>query len=190
MHIIGYIVQGDRTSHGGQVLECHARRSINGMRLARVGDPVWCPRCKRMTQIVTSRYPQVTDDNIAAAFHLDLTDCGAQLYSRFNDYAGYGTGAAVGNSAKSTAASGDPARAADLQEHFILHGQASGAKLAGLAYTVHTAEGGAFDGKTDEEGRTSVVWTAAPSDLKIVLRAWTDRSDDPYHFPESPFEER
>ena len=40
MAIVGFIVKGDRTSHGGQVVECTSRRSIDGLLVARVGDLV------------------------------------------------------------------------------------------------------------------------------------------------------
>lgn len=186
MHIIGFIVQGDRTSHGGQVLECQSRRSINGIRMARVGDPVWCPRCKRVAKIVTSRYPQVTDDNISAAFDMDTTDCGAQLYSRFNDYAGYSSGGSSdNNSSKSKATSNNSNEAARSQEHFILQDRETGEELVGIGYTLKTPDGRSLDGETDEQGRTNVVWTSAPDEVSIVVHPQPSKSDDSYHFPEA-----
>lgn len=187
MHIIGFIVQGDRTSHGGQVLDCQSRRSINGIRVARIGDPVWCPRCKRMAKIISSRYPQVTDDNIPVAFDQDMTDCGALLYSRFNDYAGYSAGGDDGDrpSKKTKTASGSSNQTASAQEHFILYCRVSGKELEGIAYTLKTQDGDTIDGETDELGRTNVAWTGSPDEVSLALRPQAGKSDDPYHFPES-----
>ncbi|WGG52411.1 PAAR domain-containing protein [Rugamonas sp. DEMB1] len=79
MNVIGFIVLGDRTSHGGTVISCSTNRYINGIRAARMGDIVMCPRCKRATKIITSRFPKSKDDGIPAAFDMDMTDCGARL---------------------------------------------------------------------------------------------------------------
>lgn len=186
MQIIGFIVEGDRTSHGGQVIACQARRSINGITVARLGDKVWCPRCKRMTQIVTSRFPQVTDDGIPTAFDMDMTDCGAQLYSRHNDHAGYGLEGDSSPPAKSKAkaASQSTGKTAKVQEHFVLHDRETDKVLTGLAYTLNMPDGRAIDGETDDEGRTSVVWTSAPDDITVTVLPEPGKSDDPYHFPE------
>ena len=124
MAIVGFIVKGDRTSHGGQVVECTSHRSIDGLLVARIGDLVWCPRCNRMTKIVTSRFPQVKDNGVPSAFDLDTTDCGALLYSRHNNHAGYGSpdtvarGAAKARTAAKTLSNGRGA--ASVQEHFVL----------------------------------------------------------------------
>ncbi|RPE05157.1 DUF3396 domain-containing protein [Burkholderia pseudomallei] len=40
-----FIVEGDTTSHGGHVFGCASISMINGMRIARLGDMVSCPKC-------------------------------------------------------------------------------------------------------------------------------------------------
>ena len=155
------------------------------MKVARVGDLVWCPRCKLETRIVTSRFPQVTDNGVPGAFDQDMTDCGALLYSRHNGHAGYGSGDAL--SAPAQAARSSDAPAGD-QEHFALS-EATGAPAAGVKYTVQTADGRATEGATDAEGLTGVVWTDAPDGARLTVDGKDDAGGDPYHFPESDAEE-
>jgi uncharacterized Zn-binding protein involved in type VI secretion len=188
MAIVGFIVKGDRTSHGGHVVECTSHRSIDGLLVARVGDPVWCPRCNRMTKIATSRFPQVKDNGVPSAFDLDVTDCGAQLYSRHNNHAGYGSPDAVASTAATarTAAKTPRSRgdAGNVQEHFVLRRDGSDEGLAGTKYTLSTADGRVIDGETDEQGRTGVVWTDGPEETQLVLGRTDDTGNDPYHYSE------
>lgn len=189
MAIVGFIVKGDRTSHGGQVVECTSHRWIDGLLVARVGDLVWCPRCNRMTKIVTSRFPQITDNGVPSAFDLDTTDCGAVLYSRHNNHAGYGSNDSPA-SGPATARAPAPAprsteEAASVQEHFVLREDGSGKELAGVKYTLRTADGRVIEGETDEHGRTDVVWTDSPESMQLVLGMTNDTGDDPYHYSET-----
>jgi uncharacterized Zn-binding protein involved in type VI secretion len=189
MAIVGFIVQGDRTSHGGHVVECTSHRSIDGLLVARVGDPVWCPRCKRMTKIISSRFPQVKDNGVPSAFDLDMTDCGAQLYSRHNNHAGYGSNdspVSISVTPKSAATTSRGAgETASVQEHFVLRQDGTGKALAGVKYTLSTAGGRVIEGETDEGGRTGVVWTDGPEDTALVLGRTDDTGDDPYHYSET-----
>jgi uncharacterized Zn-binding protein involved in type VI secretion len=59
MAIIGFIVLGDRTSHGGTVISADPAWTIDEQPVARVGDKVSCPRCKRTSTIVSSRFSVV-----------------------------------------------------------------------------------------------------------------------------------
>ena len=168
MAIVGFIVKGDRTSHGGQVVECTSRRSIDGLLVARVGDLVWCPRCNRMTKIVTSRFPQVTDNGVPSAFDLDTTDCGAALYSRHNNHAGYGSNDSPASSpATVKAAVPAPRRteeAASVQEHFVLREDGTGKELAGVKYTLRTADGRDIEGKRMSMGVPTWYGPTAPKE--------------------------
>jgi uncharacterized Zn-binding protein involved in type VI secretion len=189
MAIVGFIVKGDRTSHGGHVVECTSRRSIDGLLAARVGDLVWCPRCNRMTKIVTSRFPQVTDNGVPSAFDLDTTDCGAVLYSRHNNHAGYGSDDAPAGSSATVGAAVQVPRSTEeavrVQEHFVLRRGGTEEALAGIKYTLRTADGQVIEGETDEHGRTDVVWTDRPEDMQLVLASTDDTGDDPYHYSET-----
>jgi uncharacterized Zn-binding protein involved in type VI secretion len=194
MGIIGFIVLGDRTSHGGKVLECNSRRTIDGIPVARLGDLVWCPRCNRATKIITSRFPQIKENGIPSAFDMDMTDCGALLYSRHNNHAGYGSNAPTSN--RATAASSTAKATAissgngpSVQEHFVFHDTDTGKGIVGLKYTLTSNDGRAIQGETDEHGRTGIVWTDSPNDLEVLLHAPHGESDDPYHFSETSSED-
>lgn len=195
MAIIGFIVLGDRTSHGGTVIACSTNRYINGVRVARLGDLVMCPRCKRATKIITSRFPQCKDDGIPAAFDMDMTDCGAHIYSRHNGHAGYGDNADPGAPAAKAspkARSNPPASddAPGVQEHFVLRDSESGEGFIEMEYTLDIADGRTIEGETDEQGRTNVVWTHSPDTISALLHPQPGKSADPYHFPEPASEDK
>jgi uncharacterized Zn-binding protein involved in type VI secretion len=181
--IIGHIVLGDRTSHGGTVTSADPTWTINGQPIARVGDEVSCPRCRRTSIIVTSRFPSVIDSGQAAAFDQDRTDCGAVLYSRHNGHAGYDDGAgSAGNAAAVHPTGYQPEQALQFQEHFILRDSATGRPLAGWSYLVRTSEGQEVKGTTDVEGRTDVIWTGSPEPVEVTASPPVAKSKDPYHY--------
>jgi uncharacterized Zn-binding protein involved in type VI secretion len=99
MSIIGFIVVGDTTSHGGTVITGDPTWTIDGIPVARVGDTVFCPLCQRTTVIVSSRFPTLTDNGMPAAYDQDHTDCGAVLYSRHNGHVGWDDGGAESGAA-------------------------------------------------------------------------------------------
>jgi uncharacterized Zn-binding protein involved in type VI secretion len=74
-----FILLGDKTSHGGTVIEASGQSSVGGVRIARVGDKVACPiRGHGVCPIVTGD-PTMMMDGTAVARTGDLTACGAQL---------------------------------------------------------------------------------------------------------------
>ncbi len=77
-----FIVLGDKTDHGGEVIEASGVTDTHGKRLARVGDKVTCPKKGHggTTQIVSGDLTMVIDGK-AAARHGDKTACGATLLS-------------------------------------------------------------------------------------------------------------
>ena len=74
------IVLGDRTSHGGTVIEASAVTDTGGRRIARVGDKVTCPKKGHGgTTVIVSGDPTVIIDGQPAARHGDTCACGATL---------------------------------------------------------------------------------------------------------------
>lgn len=197
MAIIGFIVLGDRTSHGGAVISADPTWTIDNQPVARVGDKVSCPRCKRTSTIVTSRFPMMIDMGQPATFDQDRTDCGALLYSRHNGHAGHndGQGDTTAASAASPAAASAvaaeesyaPRKAPRFEEHFALRDSASGEPLKGWLYSVITADGQQIEGETDQQGRTQVVWTDSPEPVQITARPPARPSDDPYHVADGDY---
>lgn len=82
-----FIVVGDKTSHGGVVIEGSPTSVTEDKPIARVGDKVTCPKrgCPRTTVIASTSDPSIIVDGKPGAFHGDKTACGATLISsQFN----------------------------------------------------------------------------------------------------------
>jgi uncharacterized Zn-binding protein involved in type VI secretion len=76
-----FIVLGDKTDHGGEVIEASGVTETHGKRIARVGDKVTCPKKNHGTCEIVSGDNTMTIDGKAAARHGDKTACGAMLLS-------------------------------------------------------------------------------------------------------------
>jgi uncharacterized Zn-binding protein involved in type VI secretion len=77
-----FIVIGDKTDHGGVVIQGAPSTDAAGIKIARVGDQVTCPRKGhgRVT-VIASGDPTCIIDGQPAARHGDKTACGATLLS-------------------------------------------------------------------------------------------------------------
>jgi uncharacterized Zn-binding protein involved in type VI secretion len=75
------IVLGDKTSHGGTVIEASAESSIGNSPIARMGDKVSCPRKGHGTCPIVTGDATCLIDGKPAAREGDVTSCGAQLIS-------------------------------------------------------------------------------------------------------------
>lgn len=76
-----FIVLGDKTDHGGEVIEASGVTDTHGKRIARVGDKVKCPKKGHGTTEIVSGDLTMLIDGKAAARHGDQTSCGAKLIS-------------------------------------------------------------------------------------------------------------
>lgn len=74
------ITIGDRTSHGGTVLEGSPFSDTGGKSISRVGDKVSCPRHRTTT--IASGDPTMLVDGKPAARAGDKTSCGATLIAQ------------------------------------------------------------------------------------------------------------
>ena len=75
-----FILIGDKTSHGGVVIEGAPMSDTAGKRIARVGDKVTCPQLGHNgTTVIVTGDPTCIIEGRAAARHGDLTACGASL---------------------------------------------------------------------------------------------------------------
>jgi uncharacterized Zn-binding protein involved in type VI secretion len=68
---------GDKTSHGGAVLEASPHSDSGGVGVARMGDKVSCP--KHGNNAIVSGDTTMIVDGKAVARHGDKTACGATL---------------------------------------------------------------------------------------------------------------
>lgn len=76
----GVIRLGDKTTHGGKVVQVASTSTVDEIRIARIGDVVTCPQCKGTYTIVEGE-PTCLDDDIPIALHGHKTTCGAALIS-------------------------------------------------------------------------------------------------------------
>lgn len=74
-----FIVLGDKTDHGGEVIEASGVTDSHGKRLARVGDKVTCPKKGHGTTVIATGDATMIIDGRPAARHGDKTACGATL---------------------------------------------------------------------------------------------------------------
>lgn len=77
-----FIVVGDKTDHGGEVLTGSPVTDAAGKPIARVGDKVKCPKKGHGGEtVIASGDPTCIIDGQPAARHGDKTSCGAILLS-------------------------------------------------------------------------------------------------------------
>lgn len=72
---MSYVVrEDDPTTTGGFVLSASATQLMDLRRLARMGDPVWCPACRTVGYIAQGN-PTFIDEYIAVATHGHNVKC-------------------------------------------------------------------------------------------------------------------
>jgi len=101
---------GDPTTHGGKVVSASSPTSVNGIRVARLGDTVSCPRKGHGTTTIVEADPAWGLDGIPVALQGHHTSCGAALISTLTSlgraYEGSGTPGSAGQSAATPSATG------------------------------------------------------------------------------------
>jgi len=166
-----FIVLGDQTDHGGQVIEASGMSFVHGRRMARVGDKVTCPKHGHgHTTVIVTGDPTMIVDGQPVARHGDKCACGATLIAS-QGVAGAGTAAAPAapqrpnvetEIAKGLAvqqpARTRPAANAAYDRCFRLTDSLTGAPLARQPYRLE-ANGQVLEGMTDENGHTAPIPT-------------------------------
>ncbi len=76
------ILLGDKTDHGGVVIQASGVSTSGGKGMARIGDQVTCPiKYHGGTTVIVSGDPTMIVDGQPVARHGDKTACGATLIS-------------------------------------------------------------------------------------------------------------
>ena len=182
-----FIVLGDQTDHGGQVIEASGMSFVHGRRIARVGDKVTCPkRGHGHTTVIVTGDPTMVVDGQPVARHGDQCACGAILLAsqgvagagsasapaapqRPNVEAEVGKGLAVQQGLKTRpkrhanvsdrrASYGVRFRAIDLDTHEI---------LPNCNYTLVPHGGSPVTGKTDAQGYTQPIESPLPEPVTV-----------------------
>lgn len=164
-----FIVAGDRTDHGGIVIEASVMTNTHGKGIARVGDQVTCPKRGHGTTVIVTGDPTMIIDGKPAARHGDKCACGAtlissQFVSTVGDGASSGHRAATSRSAQTSAATAGAFAAYvehssavsptdDDLEYFFVAQRDDGLPVP-LAYRVDGEEGKLHEGRLGQNGET------------------------------------
>lgn len=173
-----WIVVGDTTSGGGNVVTGSPFTDIDGKSVARIGDNVICGR--HGATVIATGDPTIIIDGQAVARHGDACACGCMLVSAQQMHVFVDSGGAAGTrvgsatsaaiAAAATQAAAGLAKAAaaastgkyDEQLRFV---NANGARLADVGYLLHLADGSQVEGTTDSDGRTGRISTKTPQQI-------------------------
>lgn len=182
-----FVVQGDKTSHGGTVITGSSLSDCDGKPIARVGDMSSCPLCKGVFPIVQGDQSNIID-GVPVAYHGCKTACGAMLISgqirtltepssgavpgaegggtsgSVNGFGLVGSGLAASYQDESHEA--DPER---FQGRFQLISVDTGEPVAGKPVRVRSTDGQYLTGTTDAEGFTQWVERKAAESLAFDL---------------------
>jgi uncharacterized Zn-binding protein involved in type VI secretion len=172
---------GDKTSHGGTVLEGSPADICMGKPIAYIGHKVQCPKCKGTFPIVQGALT-TTFYGKGVALAGMKTACGAVLIaSQFTDIVEYGGGtAAASSSSRSSQAraagpsplSGtacspkqDETGDAQFDERFVLLDELTGEPLACTEYAIRRTSGAIEHGTTDAQGHTHLLSATASAEV-------------------------
>ena len=72
-------ILGSQTSHGGSVTSCSGTVLCGGVKVARVGDLVWCPIHGHGVGTITTGATGINIDGQTAAHVGSMTSCGATI---------------------------------------------------------------------------------------------------------------
>lgn len=177
LHMLPFIVQGDKTTHGGTVLAGSPFSDCEGKPIARVGDMVACPKCRGVFPIAEGDQSNNVD-GAPVAYHGCKVACGASLISsQVRTLTHPSSGNALKASSDSPedllasksfgaigagmAAAYQDARIDDVGDRyrgrFQLVSMEDGKPISGRSIRVRSTDGQYVTGTTDEEGYTQWV---------------------------------
>lgn len=83
----GFVVLGDKTTHGGQVISASSTHDVDGKRVALVGDLVMCPLPFHGVNSIIEGCTDWSEDGRALVVNGCLCACGCQVISSTPDWA-------------------------------------------------------------------------------------------------------
>ena len=184
------IVLGDKTDHGGEVIEASGVTDTHGKQIARVGDKVYCPKKGHGTTVITTGDNTMIIDGKAVSYHGCKTSCGATLISS-QAVTTVNFGSSCSASATTSSASGAASQVSQAgqtgqasaasrasqseqteqaDQRFLLLDESTKEPLANRLYRLKF-RGSTTEGRTDTEGRTSAVAGAVGEEVEIEVFA-------------------
>ncbi|MBC7993421.1 MAG: PAAR domain-containing protein [Rhizobacter sp.] len=178
------IVLGDKTDHGGEVIEASGVTDTHGKRIARVGDKVYCPKKGHGTTVITTGDNTMIIDGKAVSYHGCKTSCGATLISsQAVTTVNFGSGGsasasmsiamgAASQSGQASAASkaSQAEQTEQADQRFLLLDESTKEPLANRLYRLKF-RGSSTEGRTDTDGRTSAVVGSVGEEVEIEVFA-------------------
>ncbi|MBA8735676.1 PAAR domain-containing protein [Chromobacterium violaceum] len=163
---------GDKTDHGGTVLEAFPTLVVFGKPAAGVGHKVSCPKCKG-TFVIVEGATNTSFMGKNVAIEGMQTSCGATLIASQGQSTinvDSGAAAAITSSPAQIASALTAASASEklFDQHFIVHDK-NGAPLPNWPYTIELANGQTISGKTDDMGKTSKVSSDAADSVTLHI---------------------
>jgi uncharacterized Zn-binding protein involved in type VI secretion len=178
------IVEGDKTSHGGTVMEGSAFSLTGGRKIAREGDKVYCPRCKRMTSIICGDQTMIVD-GAPVARDGDKTSCGATLIAgqqqTYRDNGGGNVGSFASlfspySESEAVPVANQQEANDELEQYFEFIDASTGKPVSGLQYKIEKEGVLLLDNATLSEGKTQTFSMKEHPD-ELSLTAWVPLGD-------------
>lgn len=168
------ICKGDRTSHGGVVLEGDGICTTGGRPITKMGHMTFCPLCKGKFPIVEG-LNFFTFLGVGTVVDGMKTACGAKMIASqhamvIDDGAGGGAGAVA---APPRVAS----NSADFGAMFRAVDKTTGKPVHGMHYRIELSDGRTLQGATNEQGETERLIAKDRIDAKLFWEAG-DTGDD------------
>lgn len=153
----------ERKGHGLQGRQNQPRRRVltgfdlstwNGIPQARLGDQVFCPKCKPHKHVI-SAVSGMNVHGVQSALHNDVTSCGATLIAESASPAEVTSAMAF-------------MRGDAHDEQFLLHDE-QGRPMVHTFYTLKFPDGCLVHGQTDEAGHTERIFTDRAQQIDIQI---------------------
>lgn len=159
------IVIGDKTDHGGEVIQASDLSDTHGKRIARVGDKVHCPKKGHGVTFIVSGDDRFLIDGKAVAYHGCRTSCGATLISSQAVTAVEFSRSTVDGFCETLQAGAGLSGAANPMRfdlRFLLLDEITGHPAPKIPYKITLDSGEEISGETDADGMTRLISADAP----------------------------
>lgn len=83
----GFVLLGDKTTHGGQVISATSTMLVNGKKVALLGDKISCPMPFHGVNAIIEGSPEWMSDGKAIVVNGCRCQCGCQVISSSPDCA-------------------------------------------------------------------------------------------------------
>ena len=164
---VALCLKGDKTTHNGVILTGSAHSSVHGIPIARLGDKVFCPKCKPHISEIVEGKDNYTDRGVPVALQGHLTSCGAQLISS-------PAAPAIQKIAEIFLANSKTPQSLiesadrEFNQFFCLLDQATGEPIKYCLYSL-TINDQIFFGMTDAKGNTEKVSADKQAEVEIEI---------------------